>query len=212
MTASSDERAVLAAALAAAGPDAPTLCEGWTTRDLAAHLVVREGRPDVALGMVLPPLAGHAARVTRRVRRQPYDDLVASFADGPPRLSPFRVPPLDAAVNSAEHFVHAEDVRRAGDAPVGPRDLSPAVRSALWATVRLRARGLYRGAAVGVELATPEGRSVVRRAPEGAGTVVVRGDAGEVVLFTFGRGAVAHVELDGSPQDVAVVTGVRRSV
>src|SRR5882762_622635 len=24
------------------GPDAPTLCEGWTTLDLAAHLVLRE--------------------------------------------------------------------------------------------------------------------------------------------------------------------------
>ena len=27
------------------GPDAPTLCEGWTTFDLAAHLVVRERNP-----------------------------------------------------------------------------------------------------------------------------------------------------------------------
>ena len=33
------------------GPDAPTLCGDWTTRDLAAHLVMRERRPDdVILG------------------------------------------------------------------------------------------------------------------------------------------------------------------
>ncbi len=35
------ERAALADLMAELGPDAPTLCEGWTTRDLAAHLVVR---------------------------------------------------------------------------------------------------------------------------------------------------------------------------
>ena len=35
------------------GPDAPTLCEGWATRDLAAHLVVRETRPDAAAGILV---------------------------------------------------------------------------------------------------------------------------------------------------------------
>ena len=39
------ERLLLADLLETAGPDAPTLCEGWTTRDLAAHVVVRERRP-----------------------------------------------------------------------------------------------------------------------------------------------------------------------
>ena len=33
-----DERSALVASLRDAGPDAPTLCAGWTTRDLAAHL------------------------------------------------------------------------------------------------------------------------------------------------------------------------------
>ena len=40
------ERASLCDLLAEVGPDAPTLCEGWTTALLAAHLVVRERRPD----------------------------------------------------------------------------------------------------------------------------------------------------------------------
>lgn len=35
-----------------AGPDAPTLGAGWKTRDLAAHLVVRESRPDAAAGVI----------------------------------------------------------------------------------------------------------------------------------------------------------------
>ena len=40
------ERAALVDLMAELGPDAPTLCTGWTTRDLAAHLVVRLSRVD----------------------------------------------------------------------------------------------------------------------------------------------------------------------
>src|SRR5690348_13490887 len=36
------ERHSLTVALRAADPDAPTLCAGWTTRHLCAHLVQRE--------------------------------------------------------------------------------------------------------------------------------------------------------------------------
>ena len=39
------ERLALADLMAEVGPDAPTLCGGWTTRDLAAHLLLRERRP-----------------------------------------------------------------------------------------------------------------------------------------------------------------------
>ncbi|MEJ5915709.1 TIGR03085 family metal-binding protein [Pseudokineococcus sp. 1T1Z-3] len=212
MSAAAEGRAVLAAELTAAGPDAATLCEGWTTRDLAVHLVLRESRPDAALGMVLPPLTGHADRVTQRLRRRPYEALVAAFRDGPPPLSPFRLPFLDAVANAVEHFVHAEDVRRAGPGAAAPRDLSPAVRDALWSSTRLQARMLFRASPVGVRLVTPQGEATVRRAPEGAGTVVVRGDVGEVVLFTVGREAVADVELDGAPDDVAALTSLRRSI
>ncbi|HEX6919337.1 MAG TPA: maleylpyruvate isomerase family mycothiol-dependent enzyme, partial [Actinomycetes bacterium] len=59
------ERAALSDLLESLGPDAPTLCEGWDTRDLAAHLVVRERRMDAAPGIVLRPLAGHLESVTR---------------------------------------------------------------------------------------------------------------------------------------------------
>ena len=45
MTYAQDERAALAALLHETGPDGPTLCEGWQTRDLVAHLVLRERRP-----------------------------------------------------------------------------------------------------------------------------------------------------------------------
>ena len=37
-----DELQELVDALQAAGPDAATLCEPWTTAELSAHLVLRE--------------------------------------------------------------------------------------------------------------------------------------------------------------------------
>ncbi|MGD0448569.1 MAG: maleylpyruvate isomerase family mycothiol-dependent enzyme [Candidatus Dormibacteria bacterium] len=42
------ERRELCDLLIQVGPDAPTLCEGWTTSDLAAHLVLRERFPSLA--------------------------------------------------------------------------------------------------------------------------------------------------------------------
>ena len=45
------------------GPDQPTLCGDWTTRDLAAHLVVRERRPDAAIGIVISKAAGYTDKV-----------------------------------------------------------------------------------------------------------------------------------------------------
>lgn len=50
MTAAQRERSALVETFHQVGPDAPTLCERWTTRDLAAHLVVRERRLDATLG------------------------------------------------------------------------------------------------------------------------------------------------------------------
>lgn len=62
MTAASRERAALVNTMRAVGPDGATLCVGWTTRDLAAHLVLRERRPDAAAGILVPALAGYTAR------------------------------------------------------------------------------------------------------------------------------------------------------
>ncbi|MEV4089519.1 maleylpyruvate isomerase N-terminal domain-containing protein, partial [Nonomuraea fuscirosea] len=42
MTHARGERAALCDLLDRLGPDEPTLCAGWTTADLAAHLAIRE--------------------------------------------------------------------------------------------------------------------------------------------------------------------------
>src|SRR6476659_7483831 len=63
------ERAALADLLDQLGPDEPTLCGDWTTRDLAAHLTVRALRPRPAE----PLLAPRRRQVPQhhRVRRAP---------------------------------------------------------------------------------------------------------------------------------------------
>ena len=113
------------------GPDAPTLCDGWVTSDLAAHLVVRERRPDSGPGIVWPPLAGYTDKVRRSVKdRTAWTDLIANVRRGPPLL----LRPFDGPMNTVEFFIHVEDVRRA-QPQWQPRPLSDELADALWARV-----------------------------------------------------------------------------
>jgi uncharacterized protein (TIGR03085 family) len=152
VTYAQEERAALAALLDETGPDAPTLCEGWQTRDLAAHLVLRERRPDAAAGVMGGPLAGYTARVQRQYQdRYPYPELVALLRAGPPRLSVFAIPGADEAANTVEFFVHHEDVRRAAEEWT-ERPLDAGLSQALWKRLK-GARLFLRSAPTGVVLA-----------------------------------------------------------
>ena len=134
------ERQELAALLDQLGPDAPTLCAGWSTADLAAHLVIRERRPDAAAGIVLGPLADYTAKVQDQVRQStPYPRLVERVRSGPPAV----LRPFDDALNTAEYFVHHEDVRRARE-PWTPRTLDDAETKLLWSRLGLLGRQLAR--------------------------------------------------------------------
>jgi uncharacterized protein (TIGR03085 family) len=197
---SSAERAALADALAAAGPDAPTLCEGWTAHDLAAHLVARERRLDSTPGILVPAFAGWTEQVRRRYARRPFEQLVTRIRSGPSLPAWPAIPGMDAAVNLTEHFVHCEDVLRAG-AGWTPRQLPPARQEALWKTLKARGRLLFRKSHVGVVLADLTGRRVtaIDRQP----AVVVRGEPAELVMFAFGRTGHALVDLDGTDEAVA---------
>ena len=102
------ERAALCNLFTDIGPNAPTLCEGWTTRDLAAHLIVREHRPDAAIGLVASPLAAYGEKVRLATAARSWDELVAEVRAGPPVWSPMRIALLDRATNTVEFFVHHE--------------------------------------------------------------------------------------------------------
>jgi len=197
------ERDALCALLAEKGPDAPTLCRGWTTRDLAAHLVTRERRPGAAVGIVVSQLAGYMAREQRKIADQyDYEQLIDMIRHGPPRLSVFAIPGMDELANAVEYFVHHEDVRR-GAGGWDVRQLGPAVDQMLWRRLGV-ARLLLRRAPCGVVL-TWEGQpgAAAITAKRGAPTVTVTGTPGELMLWTFGRTSAARVQLDG---DAGAVT------
>ena len=210
---SRDERLALCALLDKTGTDAPTLCEGWTTGDLAAHLVLREHRPDAAAGVVGGPLAGYTARVQQRIRaRTPFGDLVRIIRSGPPRLSVMGLPGMDERANAVEFFVHHEDVRR-GAPGWQPRELSGGESDMLWHRLRM-ARFLLRKAPVGVELArddtvlagdntgsggaSAEGPAYRITAKNATPAVTVVGSPAELTMWVMGRRTAAQIRMDGT--------------
>ncbi|MEU8546873.1 TIGR03085 family metal-binding protein [Streptomyces roseoverticillatus] len=203
------ERLLLADLLESAGPDGPTLCDGWRTRDLAAHVVVRERRSDAAAGLVFKPLAARLERVQAEFAAKPYEELVQLIRTGPPRLSPYALKQIDEAANTVEFYVHAEDVRRAQE-DWAPRELDPVFADALWSRLERVARMLGRRSPVGLVLRRPDGRTAV--AQRGAPVVTVTGDPGELTLFVFGRQTAARVELEGDKDAVAKLEGARLGI
>lgn len=200
-------REVLAETLLAAGPDAPTLCEGWKTRDLAAHLYLREHRPALGVGMVVKRLSGVTERATRETAERAaspasYEALVNRFVAGPPTLSPMRIRSVDKSANLIEYFVHTEDVRRA-TTRWAPRTLDEDYAEALWEDLVNRAAILYRGVDLGIVLVRPGGpRHVAKRAPV---SVAIVGDPGELLMHAHGRTEQALVTFEGQPDAVALL-------
>jgi len=176
------------------GPGAPTLCEGWTTLDLAAHLVVRERRPDSGPGLVWPTLAGYTDRVRLAARdRMTWPELIDAVRRGPPAL----LRPLDSAMNTVEFFIHVEDVRRA-QPEWEPRSLPPSLSDALWK--RVGASGMAKRVGATVALTSPG------RAPKVAGSgpeVTLDGDPGEHTMFGAGRQGAARVVISGDADRAA---------
>ena len=200
-------REVLAETLMAAGPDSPTLCDGWRTRELAAHLYLREHRPAHGLGLMVKPLAPAVDRAVRRTAEaaaapEDYTALVEKFRAGPPALSPLRIGGIARNANLVEYFVHTEDVRRAGTR-WAPRALDEGYSSTLWTELIKRAALLYRGVDVGVVLVRPDGpRHVARRAPV---SVAIVGEPSELLLHAHGRRRQALVTFEGRPDAVALL-------
>lgn len=193
-----DERAALCSTLLQVGPEAPTLARGWSARDLAAHLVIRERRPDAALGVLVPRLAGHTRTVQERVAAQEWTRLVELVRTGPPRWSPTGWGPAHEAVNLFEMLVHHEDLRRGG-AGWSPRELDPALETLLWARLRRMAPILLRRVPAAVTLERAPGSDAISVGSRKKGRITVRGPVQEVVLYAFGRSGAARVEVTGVP-------------
>ncbi|GAB3589384.1 TIGR03085 family metal-binding protein [Calidifontibacter terrae] len=196
------ERAGLVATMREVGPDAPTLCGDWKVRDLAAHLILRERRPDAALGIMLAPLAGRTEKVQEAFAQHPFDELLETIGSGPPKWSPFAFGRIDEAANLGEYFIHHEDILRAAD-PGARRTLDKDLSSALFALLPRMAKLTLREARTGVVADCGSiGRRSLKSPKDGHGNVVLLGEPQEVLLYAYGRGAVTDVELDGADHDV----------
>ncbi len=191
------------------GPDAPTLCEGWNARDLAAHLIVRETRPDAAIGILIKKAEPYSEKVRRAVADKPWIDLIDTIRKGPPKISPMRISAVDKAANTLEFFVHVEDVRRA-QPNWSPRELAPDVHAQLRSMLTRGAKLLGRKSPCGLVLEITDGESAGNIvAKKGEPSVTVRGPVAEIVLFLYGRQAQARVELVGSDDQVATVRNAK---
>lgn len=202
------ERLALVDTLTSVGPDAPTLCEGWTTRDLVAHLIVRERRPDTGPGILIKQFAGYTDRVRLGEAKRDWDDLLDRLASGPPVYSPFK--PIDRFANLAEMFVHHEDVLRGGAEPDGtwtPRALSPELAAALVSPVKSMGKMAIRSGPAAVSLVSDTGETL---AAGGHGEpVTVTGTTGELTLFAFGRRPL-DLQFSGDPAAVEAVRTAHR--
>ncbi|WP_411732936.1 TIGR03085 family metal-binding protein [Paeniglutamicibacter sp.] len=200
-------REVLAEVLLAAGPTAPTLCAGWQTRHLAAHLVLRE-QSLLAAGLVIKPLTHRMeAELDRRAElakdRNAYAGLVNEFLRGAPRFSPLSNAHVDRSANLSEFFIHTEDVRRASDRWV-PRALDAKYEDLLWEDLLRHAGHYYRGADVGIILVRPDGQRHVTR--KSSSSVAITGHPGELLLHASGRREEALVTFEGADEAIALLS------
>ena len=200
------ERAQLAQALLDVSPDAPTLCEGWQARHLAAHVVLRERSPIVGAGIAVPALSARAeAAIARLADTAPtegaYRDLVARVAADRPAFWHPGAWAGDRPTSSSSSCTPRTSAAAPARSP--PRSSTrsssrPCGRS--WSG----AGGLrLRKVPVGVVLVRDDGvrhrRARRGRARHGR-RPRRRRRAG---LYLLGRGAAADVEVEGDADDVA---------
>ena len=191
------ERGQLADLLDERGPDAPTCCEGWTTAHLAAHLVVRDSRPDAMPGFAVErfrsanPLSRWAHRTEDRLRTTtPYADVVGRVRSGPPSWSPVTLPAVDRLLNTSEFVIHHEDVRRA-QAGWAPRALPLRDQDQLWGNVTAFARLARRP----LVLRRSDATGVEHRVGGSGPLRILTGEPLELLLWLSGRRSVARVEV-----------------
>jgi uncharacterized protein (TIGR03085 family) len=198
------ERAAMCDTFEKFGPDAPTLCKGWNTLDLASHLVAREARSDAAIGLVVPFLAGHLQNVMDKYKAKGYEPLIAMLRTGPPWMH--RTGPL-ATANVNENFVHHEDVRRPAGEP--PRELEPEMEQILW---KMLGFGMSKKSIPGVALSL-QAPGLGEKSVTKVGTpVVMSGAAGELTLYLQGRKGAAVVNFDGPDEAIAVMRNAKFGV
>ena len=197
------ERAELCDLFVRLGPSAPTLCEGWTTFDLACHLAIRERDPRSAPGILFGgPFASYTNKLMERESRRGFPAVVARVRTLP--RGPLRLAPLRAAMSLVEYTVHHEDVRRANGE--GPRRDRPDLQEAIWGMLGRLGPLMARRAHTGrrLELVASGTTSGARGLGKGP-VVTLTGDPVELLLYLYGRRGAAIVQMAGAEADRAAV-------
>jgi uncharacterized protein (TIGR03085 family) len=202
------QRRAFSDALLEVGPSAPTLCEGWTAHDLAAHCWVRERSPKALLGIASKRFEHLAEDEMAKVKaRWGFVELATRLADTP-RTPITWVPAADEAVNTTEYLIHTEDVRRANGLP--KRLIEPGLEVVLWKRLGLIARMMFAGSPVGVVLESVGTDAAPLRVKAGTSTVTLVGRPEELLLFAFGREKHADVRLVGDQTAVDALLAAKR--
>jgi len=195
-----NERNALCDLALALGSDSPTLCEGWAVQDLLAHLYVRERKPLAMPGIIFSSLAGMTERAMKKTLQQhSFAELVEKIRTGPP----LHMKAVDGQTNLIEYFIHHEDIRRA-NGQTAPREGIEKLEEGMWVLLGRMGRLLLRGLDdIDLTLALPSGET--KHIKKGSREVTLTGRAGELVLFTYGRGENAEVELAGTDEAVTAL-------
>jgi uncharacterized protein (TIGR03085 family) len=201
------ERSALADTLNRTGPAVPTLCAGWDAAHLAAHLVLRERRPDLQLRTLISHSSDRLTDALDDLAiRTPWPKLV-TMVRHVPRLSPAQLTAVDERMNTIEFAVHHEDLRRTGSG-WSVRELPADLVEGIWANLSTVTRLATRDLKVPVLLRRPDGRTISVGRSSGE-RVQVAGEPLELALFMLGRAAVARVELTGDDTAVAALRASR---
>jgi uncharacterized protein (TIGR03085 family) len=193
------ERQALCETARSVGPNAPTLCEGWDVKDLICHLLVRESSVMGAAGIAVSALSGLTDKEMARLKRQPFEHLVERLRTH--KLTFYSLPPVDAAFNTLEFFVHHEDIRRAAPG-WRRRSLPDTAVDALWQALRSSGPALVRSAGVPVTVRRTDTDETATLMP-GRGPVELSGPVSEVVFYLHGRDQVREISFDGPDEKVA---------
>ncbi len=197
MTLAQSQRALICDLFLEVGPFAPTLDEGWKTQDLAAHLWIREHKPQAMLGVLSERFSDMTARIQMEaLHTHGFVGLVDRL-----RKPPLMLRPVDAVMNGAEYFIHHMDVLRANDRD---QTLSPRDEESLRGSIKMFAGGVAKKYGDRVVIDTNDGKQL--EFGQGTRPVHLIGKPSEIIMFVSGRTDHAKVELVGEPEAVKKFT------
>ena len=125
------ERQRFADELLVVGPDVDTLCEGWTARDLAAHVVLRDRRPDAMPGVLVSMFSGYTDKVQSKIADTDWDELV-ELVRVAPKWSPTQIDAVDRLMNTTEFASYIAWRREYEKSPQFKRDKGKQATTGRW--------------------------------------------------------------------------------